>query len=249
MVTPVFRSTYSIGKSVLTIDKDSEASGADSIIEICLNNGIKDVILVEDNLTSFMKAFKACRDNGLNLMYGVRLTFCNDLSIEDSSSDHQSIIFARDDEGCRLLNKIYSLAFVEGNGKIDYASLKTYWDNDHLLFIVPFYDSFIHNNNFFLKNCIPDLNGLNARFWFEDNNLPFDHLLKKKIAQYTNGKHNMSQVKTVCYKNKEDVEAFQTYKILCNRGFGRLATLSSPNLNHFGSDEFSMESFNTQIAK
>jgi len=50
-------------------------------------------------------------------------------------------------------------------------------------------------------------------------------------------------VKSIFYKKREDVEALQTYKILCNRNFGRAATLSSPNLNHFGSQEFCFESY------
>ena len=39
------------------------------------------------------------------------------------------------------------------------------------------------------------------------------------------------------------MEALQTYKILCNRNFGKAASLSSPNLNHFGSQEFCFESY------
>ncbi len=44
-------------------------------------------------------------------------------------------------------------------------------------------------------------------------------------------------------ENKDDAEALQTYKILCNRNFGKAATLSSPRLNHFGSKEFCFESY------
>ena len=35
----------------------------------------------------------------------------------------------------------------------------------------------------------------------------------------------------------------ETYKIICGRKFGRTATLSMPNLDHFGSDEFCFESY------
>ena len=50
-------------------------------------------------------------------------------------------------------------------------------------------------------------------------------------------------VKSIFYKNKDDAEALQTYKILCNRNFGKAATLSSPRLEHFGSKEFCFESY------
>ena len=44
-------------------------------------------------------------------------------------------------------------------------------------------------------------------------------------------------------EKKEDVEALQTYKIICGRKFGRSSSLSKPNLDHFGSDEFCFESY------
>jgi len=242
-MTPVFRSTYSFGKSILTLDDESHGVGPDSIIQMCMDNDIDDVVLVEDNLTSFMKAFKACQRNKLNLFYGLRLTFCNEMSAEDKDSDHKNIIFAKDDEGCKLLNKIYSRAFSESTGKIDYKSFSELWDADHLSFVVPFYDSFIHENNFFHKNCIPDLNNFNPVFWVENNKLPFDHLLWSKVALYAKDKYRIAKVKTILYKDDQDVEALQTYKILSRRSFGRQASLQSPNLSHFGSDEFSLESF------
>tara|TARA_B100001094_G_scaffold333062_1_gene408255 strand:+ start:1955 stop:2698 length:744 start_codon:yes stop_codon:yes gene_type:complete len=243
-MTPVFKSTYSYGKSILTLKGESEDSGSDSLIEMCLDNGIKDVILVEDNLTSFMKAFKACLDNDLNLYYGLRLTFCNDMKEESKSSNHKNIIFAKNDEGCKLLNKIYSCAFTEGDGRIDYAAFKEYWDGSALSFVVPFYDSYLYENNFHQKNCIPNLEGLNPVFWSEDNSLPFDHLLNIKLEEAVKRKqYKVVKTKTILYKEKKDVEALQTYKILSNRSFGKQSTLSSPNLSHFGSEEFCLESY------
>jgi len=229
-MVPIFRSTYSTGKSILTLE---------DIIEIA--KPLNEIILVEDNLTSFMKAFKLCKENNKNLLYGLRINLCN--NIDNKDSFHKSIIFAKDDEGCKLLNKIYSHAFVENNGSITYEELSNYWDSKSLLFTVPFYNSFIHSNNLFLKNCIPQLNKFNPTFWIEDNNLPYDGLIKEKVFEFAKDKYKISEVKTILYKNKEDVEALQTYKILCNRSFGRQATLSNPNLNHFSSDEFCWESF------
>jgi len=236
VIKPIFKSTYSTGKSILTLDE---------IADLCLENDITNLTLVEDNLTSFMKAFHLCQKRNIDLTYGVRLTMCS--SIDSPDSDHECVIFALNDKGCNLLNKIYSLAFVDGGGKLTYEGLKTLWDDDSLSFVVPFYDSFIHQNNFFLKNCIPEMTGLNPRFWIEKNNLPFDHLLYKKVVEFAKGKYPISEVKTICYKNKEDVEALQTYKILCNRSFGRQATLSNPNLSHFSSDEFCFESYLEKI--
>ena len=229
---PIFKSTYSVGKSILTID---------SIVEICKENNFSNLTLVEDNLTSFMKAFNACCKNNIDLTYGLRITMRN--SADCSDSDHKAIVFALDDNGCRLMNKIYSKAFVDNDGAITYEELKSFWDNDSLCFVVPFYDSFLHQNNLFLKNCIPQLDGLNPRFWIESNNLPYDRLIQQKVLEFAEGSYNISNVKSIYYENKEDVQALQTYKILTNRSFGRQATLSCPNLNHFSSDEFCFESY------
>lgn len=234
-MVPIFRSTYSIGKSILTLEE---------IVEVCKANELKNLTLVEDNLTSFMKAFHLCEKNNLDFVYGLRITMSNE-NLENNS-DHKTVIFAMDDNGCKLLNKIYSLAFVDNNGKLTYKQLKNLWDEQSLSFVVPFYDSFIHENNLNLKNCIPEIHDLNPKFWIEENNLPYDHLIKEKVLEFTKDKYKTSKVKTILYKNKEDVEALQTYKILCNRSFGRQATLSNPNLNHFGSDEFCWESFKEQ---
>ena len=188
-----------------------------------------------------MKFFHACSKNSIDLTYGLRITMYN--GGDSRQSDHKSVIFALDDKGCVLLNKIYSKAFVDNDGRITYDELKSFWDQDSLCFVVPFYDSFIHQNNLFLKNCIPELEGLNPRFWIENNNLPYDGLICQKVLEFAEDCYQMSNVKSIYYKNKEDVEALQTYKILTNRSFGRQATLSCPNLNHFSSDEFCFESY------
>jgi len=232
MVKPIFRSTYSIGKSILTLDE---------IVDICDEGNMENVTIVEDNLTSFMKAFHLCKERGKDLTYGLRITLCNE-NLEDNS-DHKAVIFAMDDTGCKLLNKIYSLAFVKNDGKLTYKELKSLWNKESLCFIVPFYDSFIHQNNLHLKNCIPELDGLNPIFWIEKNELPYDRLIEQKVLEFAKKNYKISFVKTICYRNKEDVEALQTYKILCNRSFGRQATLSNPNLSHFSSDEFCWESY------
>ena len=232
MIKPIFKSTYSTGKSILTLDE---------IIDICDEGDMNNVTIVEDNLTSFMKAFHLCKQRGKDLTYGLRITLCNE-DLEDDS-DHKAVIFAMNDLGCKLLNKIYSLAFVENGGKLTYKDLKSFWDNDSLCFVVPFYDSFVHQNNLYLKNCIPDLEGLNPIFWIENNSLPVDDLILKKVIEFSKDIYKVSHVKSIYYKNKEDVEALQTYKVLCNRTFGRQATLSNPNLSHFSSDEFCWESY------
>ena len=241
-MTPVFKSTFSIGKSILTLDAASSEGGPDSIIEICKEHEIDPLILVEDTMTGFVKPHNICKENNIRLLFGLRISCCNEIS-DDDNSEHKVIIFAKNDDGCRLLNKIYSHANTVGEGKIDFKYLNGVWARD-LNLVIPFYDSFIFNNQMHLKKCIPDFSSIYPTFWVESNGLPFDHLIEQKVLKFADGiSRPVKKVKTILYKNKTDVEALQTYKVVCNRNFGRAATLSSPNLNHFGSNEFCLESY------
>ena len=239
---PVFKSTFSIGKSILTLDDWEVDEGPDSIFEICRENEMNSLVLVEERMTGFVTAHNRCKEEGIELIFGLRITCCNDTSIDDNS-DHKIIIFAKNDEGCRLMYKIYSHAYTKHNGKLDFKYLNSIW-NDNLEMVIPFYDSFIFNNNFHLKKCVPDFKNILPTFWVQKNDLPFDDLLTKKVTKFAKGiDRPIRLVKTILYKNREDVEALQTYKILCTRSFGRAASLSCPNLNHFGSKEFCLESY------
>jgi len=56
----------------------------------------------------------------------------------------------------------------------------------------------------------------------------------------------IQKAKSIYYKNKEDFDAWQTYKCLCNRSFGKERSLSNPNLEHCGSNTFCWEAFKNE---
>jgi hypothetical protein len=244
-MTPIFKSTYSIGKSILTLDDSEELGGSDSIISICQDNKLSQLVLVEDSMTGFIKAHNICKENDIHLIFGLRITCCNNTADDSISSNHKIIIFAKNDDGCRLLNKISSHAAINCNNRIDFQYLNSIWQNNDVDLVIPFYDSFIFNNQMYLANCVPDFSRIKPSFFIEDNGLPFDFIIENHINNLTVGKlsYQKNRVKSIYYKNKKDYAALQTYKILCNRSFGKVASLSSPNLNHFGSDEFCFESY------
>jgi len=244
-VIPLFKSSFSIGKSILTLDNSEESEGPDSIIDICKLNNIKTLVLVEDCMTGFIKAHTICKENNIKLIFGLRITCCNDVGDKSESSNHKIIIFAKNDEGCKFLNKISSYSLVECDGRVDFKYLNSMWSEKDLDLVIPFYDSFIFNNHLHLANCVPDFSNIKPSFFIENNNLPSDRIVANHISQFTWGGSAFEHVraKSIYYKNKKDYAALQTYKVLCNRSFGKASTLSNPNLNHFGSDEFCFESF------
>jgi DNA polymerase III alpha subunit len=246
---PLFKSDFSIGKSILTLNTETREGGPASLLDLAVSSGLEEVVLVEDSLTGFLKAKKNTEELGLQLIFGLRLNACDDASKEPPKggdpSVHKIIIFARTGEGCILLNKIYSFAFTKGGGRVDCAFLKEVWDTDALQLVIPFYDSFIFNNLFHFSSCLMDFNFASPTFFIEDNLLPLDYLAQEKVMEYCNKEgHPYENTKSIYYNKRADFSAYQTYKCICKRSsFGRGSTLEKPNLDHCGSNEFCFESW------
>ena len=127
---PLFKSHYSIGKSILTLNPPSEDDGGSvSVFDIAKRNKLNKLILVEDSLIGFLEAKKNAEALDIQLIFGLRIDVCDDMSIIPDKKNpvciHKMIVFANNTNGCILLNKIYSLAFTKGGGKIDFNSFKT----------------------------------------------------------------------------------------------------------------------------
>jgi DNA polymerase III alpha subunit len=243
---PLFKSHFSIGKSILTLDESSQEGGPDSILEIATSNKLDKLILVEDSLIGFLHAEKSCRNLNIDLIFGLRLDY---FGVEgDESSKSKIIVFAKNGEGCVKLNKIFTTAHTSSDKGVTTKQLKEIWEDKELKLAVPFYDSFLYNNYMKFSNCIIDLSFTTPTFFTESNGLPFDSAVEEKVLEYcADHKIETELVKSIYYKQKSDIEAFQTYKCICSRKFGR-KTLSKPNLDHFGSNEFSFESWKESVA-
>jgi len=243
---PLFKSHFSIGKSILTLDDPKKVTegGSDSIFKIAKDNNLKQIILVEDTLIGFFEAYKRSKEMGIQLIFGLRISMRNSTLPEDAQSEHKVIIFAKDDNGCKHLNKIYSRAFCTNSGFLDYTDLKELWDDNCLKLAIPFYDSFIYINNFSFGNAVPDLSFTKPSLFVEDNSLALDFLLQEKVNEFaTNNNISIVKVRSIYYNKKSDVKAFMAYKIICNRSFGKDRSLEKPELPHFCSDKFSFEAW------
>ena len=58
---PLFKSHFSIGRSMLTLDRSS-SDGPDSIFQIIQDNKMNKLVLVEDSLMGFLHAQKVSKD-------------------------------------------------------------------------------------------------------------------------------------------------------------------------------------------
>lgn len=219
---PLFKTQASIGKSILKID---------DIKLMADENKLDTVYLVEDTMVGFPDAFRAL---GNRLRFGYRFSIYND--DESDESESKIIAFADGDQGYKDLCSLYTKSCQERQ--------KAPWNlYKNLIFVIPFYDSFLYKNTMSFSNCMPNLPN-EICFLIENNGLPFDNIVETKIKYYIKNNSGQSiEAKSIYYENKEDIEAFQTYKCICNRQPGRQASLSNPRLDHFGSDRFCLEAW------
>ncbi len=252
-IVPLFKTHYSIGKSILTLQSpdDSQEGGPSSIIDLCIDSGLKQVVLVEDNLHGLLEAKKRCEENNLQLIFGFRLSLCsdyidpNDKAALKKEQLHKVIVFANNDNGVRKLYKIYSDAFCNHDGKLTTEDLKKYWVKRDLTLAIPFYDSFLYMNNFKLDaRFMPDFSFSDPIFFVENNGLPFDGLLQDIVNSFTSERgHKKQAAKSIFYRNRKDFKSYQTFEIITSRSFSKRASFSAPNIDNCASDEFCMESW------
>lgn len=244
MTVPLFKSHFSVGKSILTLEKPSEISDADpiSVFSIAKAHDLKEVCLVEDSMSGFLQAFTNAKSQGIKLVFGYRVTITDDMNERSDASlkkNSKIIIFPKNKEGYEKLIKISTNAACDGfyyEPRIDYKFLKENYSDD-IKIAIPFYDSFLFNNALYGHLCVPDFSFFNPTFFVEDNSLPFDYIISNLVKSYASDKYNIVKTQSVFYYKKEDFLAYLTFKCINNR-----STLSKPNFNHMGSDSFCFES-------
>ena len=242
-----WKSHYSIGRSILTLEKPGESKPhlSDSIFDILKESDQKKFFLIEDSFSGFLQAHTIAKDNKLQLIFGIRLTATDNMlekSEEALNKRSKIVIIAKNKEGINKLMRIYSTAAKDGfyyEPCIDFKFLKNIWDDNDLSLVIPFYDSFLHKNCLNGKSCIPDFNFCKPTFTIEDNNLPFDFLIENRVNEYCSGKFEMIHSKSIYYKLKKDFLAYMTFKCINNR-----TTLEKPNMDHLSSNEFCWEAIN-----
>ena len=238
---PLFKSHYSLGRSILTLEKpeDCEDGGPTSIFKIAKDANLKEVYLVEDNISGFPSAFKIAKKAGLSLRYGQ--IFKLKSTALDSKEFCKVVLFPKSDEGFKELIKLHSEIHL-GEGYISFEQIEKLSANIGLA--VPFYDSFLHCGHFTFAQFIYDFGKLKPIFFIEDNGLPIDGPLAKIVENYAK-QHGCSIVytQTILYEKTEDVAAYLTYRLICDRASTRGGVLEKPNIDGFASDKFSWERF------
>lgn len=247
---PLFKSHFSLGRSILTLEKATGKANyyPISIFDLLKLNGLSTLVLVEDNISGLLQASKNAEEGKVKLVFGLRLDVCDDMNQKDEPSllkRAKYIIFAKNSKGYATLIKIWSTAAKDGfyySPNIDFKTLKTLW-NENVMLAVPFYDSFLYLNTFCSHVHVPEIDALKpVTFFLENNELPFDDMLEQKVREYCqkNG-HETLPAQSIYYKSPDDYLAYVAFKCLHNRGHSQKATLERPELDHMNSDTFNFD--------
>jgi DNA polymerase-3 subunit alpha len=245
---PLFKSHYSLGRSILTLEDKSERDEyPDSVIQIAKQNKLKEIFLVEDNMSSFLEAYTNCKNNNIKLNYGLRISVTesmNDKTDESRNKNSKIILFFKNKKGYESLTKLFSTAAKDGfyyEPRLDYSILKQNW-SDNLILAIPFYDSFIFNNT--LKNsiCVPQFDFTKPVIFIENNDLPFDLIIKDKMLSFAKeNKLEIFNTKSIYYNSRKDFKTYLTFRCINNR-----SVLNKPEIEHMSSNEFCFESWENE---
>ena len=243
---PLFKSHYSIGRSILTLDPPNTAKSkeADSILDLAIINKISPIVLLEDSMSGCLEAYTNFTAAKICFIFGLRLFLVNRMDKKDEESlkqQHKIVIFIKNLNGYKRLVKISSLASIKGfyyEPRIDISNLSSLWSNDDLCLAIPFYDSFIWNNVMYGHICIPDFNFAKPVFFIEDNNLPFDSCISHAVRRFAKDDYAVLESKSIYYAKKIDFINYLAFRCINNR-----TTLNEPEVEHCSSNEFCVESF------
>lgn len=250
-ILPLFKSSYSLSKSILTYEKagKSKKGHADSIVDICLENGIKKCYAVEDSLGGYLEALENLSAVGIDFILGWRVNFKNNLDDSDDMTYHKNVIFTGQKTWKDFL-KLHNAANRKFGDKygacLDYKVLKDYW-NDGFKLGVPHYDSYLFKNLFSKDRCCPDFGKIDPIYFLEDNDLPFDYILRDKLREKEKSEGiRVREAKSIYYNERKDFFAWQVLKLSNRKSFGSGNSLEKPNLNYCGSNNFCTESWREQ---
>jgi len=246
----MFKSHYSLGKSILTVEEPFDKKGKpveNSIFNILIQNKLDTLVLVEDNVSGLLQASKVAKENKIKFVYGLRIWVADDVSVKNEEflkKRAKYVIFAKNSKAYKDLIKIWSFAAKDGfyyEPCIDFKTLKKLWNPSTLRLVVPFYDSYLFLNTIESHIHVPQLDFTTPTYLVEENSLPFDGYLANKVKFVANeGNSPIMRAQSIFYKTEEDFIAYLAIRCLHNR-----TTIEKPELDHMGSSEFNFTKWKT----
>lgn len=226
-MTPLFKSHASIGASLL---KNQD------ILDIQEEYKLDKIVVVEDSFYGFRELNSKLLERNVPLIFGIRLPVVQNTNDELPS---KLIFFAKNNEGAKQIKKLYTKTHCSDSGNLVLADLnKDEYSQTRIA--VPFYDSFVYQNIFHFGMCEINLRPFDHFFFEESNDHPFDSMISAQLKKIAN---KIVAAKSIYYRNRDDIDAFQFYKSVASRSGGKPVSFGNPQLEHFCSPEFCWESY------
>lgn len=249
-VIPIFRSTYSIGRSLLTGEPSSDTFRDDqpvSIFTIAKKYGLKKVILIDDEPTGFPVFYRQSKQEGVHLIFGQRIVLAdNKTQLASDGLTSKVCVLIKNSEGYADFVKLVSWYNASKHDNVrcifidDFLNLLT----DNLMVMVPFYDSFLYSNSLYGSKFSFQFPRHNTFFTVESHELPCDMVMADVVTNYCKyDKYELVQTHHVCYYADSDLPAAMVYRIANSRRFKTNISFDAPDLEFFGVETFSFESF------
>lgn len=226
---PLLKSHASVGKSIL---KNSD------LLDFQKDQNLKKLVVVEDSFYGFRELNSKLLERKCDLVFGIRLPVVQNITDERPS---KLVFFAKGNDGVRQIKKFYTKTYCSESQTLCLNDLTLAEFSDTRV-AVPFYDSFIYQNIFHFGMSSVDLERFDHFFFEESNDHPFDFMISAQLKKIAPLK-KIIKAKSIYYKNREDVEAFQFYKATTSRSGGKPPSKDRPELEHFCSAEFCIESY------
>lgn len=248
-ITPIFSTHYSYGTSILTLEEvgKTEVGNPISICDLALEYGLKQVTIVDDHIDGFIEAYKNLNKIGSQLIYGVKLVICADMTAKDEASlktESKVIVFVKNTQGYSDLIRLWNRAWTDGfyyQGRLDWKTLKEFW-TPNLTLALPFFSSFIKVNTLSFSSIVPEFPCPTSEVWClkeVESGVPFASLINKAVDEFIAQSGAQTQdVKSIYYAKPEDFETYQTFRAIDNH-----STYGAPNVSHMCSDQFSFEAW------
>lgn len=242
-LTPIFRSSYSIGGSLLTLEEPGKAKpgNALSVFDIAKEADLKEVIVVDDRPDGAIQGLKVATKLGIKLIYGIRFTVCAnmaDKAIESRRTESRVIVMVKGGpinemgvpQGYTDLLKLWSRAWgpmghirymLAGDeyayGRLDWNLLREMW-TENLVLALPYTGSFIGRNTTTFSQITPSLPP-NIPIWVfreVESQLLAAPLIDRAIERYAfqDARAVVMPTKTVCYVKRADMKAYVTLRCL-----------------------------------
>lgn len=249
-ILPVFRSHYSISSSLLTLEEvgKTDLGNPVSICDLAKQYGVKHVVVQDSRIDGFLEAYKNIQKAGIaQLVYGVKLTVCSDISDKTEASlgtESRVAVFVRNTQGYSDLIRIYNRAWTDGfyyRGRADWKLLREYW-TPNLTLVLPYFNSFLARNALTMDSIVPSLPvpiDQITVFREVDSGLPFAPLIDESIDEFARQSGaTIQETKSVYYADRAAFKAYQVLRCISER-----STFDKPNIDNLCSDRFAFSEY------